>query len=51
MISRAVGQEYPADLHRIRIGSGRSPLISRSTTSTGTDVSCGQGRDGIVVGA
>ena len=30
MMSRAVGHEYPAALHRIRIGSGRSPLIRRS---------------------
>ena len=36
MIAFTVGQPQPLDLPRIRIGSGRSPAISRSTTSIGT---------------
>ena len=36
MTARAVGHPQPAALHRIRIGSGRSPLMRRSTTSIGT---------------
>ena len=36
MMARAVGHPQPADLQRIRIGSGRSPPIRRSITSIGT---------------
>ena len=36
MIAFTVGHPQPADLHRMRTGSGRSPPISRSTTSIGT---------------
>jgi hypothetical protein len=34
-----VGHCQPAALHKIRIGSGRSPPIRRSTTSIGTEQS------------
>ena len=45
MIAPTVGQPQPAALQRIRIGSGRSPAIRRSTTSIGTPHSTRQRRD------
>ena len=44
-----VGQSQPADLQRIRIGSGRSPPIRRSTTSIGTHAQQRQRGDHLLV--